>query len=259
MLLRRLSKHVKDQNWFAVSLDFLIVVAGILIAFQITNWGAVRNDNVRAEIYSQRLKAELRAELEYATALLEYNVSTHDAGTVAYRGLTGMAELDNETILINAFRASQYNWYERRRAAFDEIVASGALALIADVGLRETAIGIYNTPIFSIMLNEGQTSRYRDLFRMNIEPDLHDNLASNCGDKEYASKSGAVGLVTLNYPCSLSASQAEIAEGLSALRNDPEILKALRLRNAQVTGRSFDLEVIIKTLGLQKLFLGETS
>ncbi|NNE56507.1 MAG: hypothetical protein HKN36_00205 [Hellea sp.] len=38
MLLRRITKHVKDQNWFAVFLDFFIVVAGILIAFQINAW-----------------------------------------------------------------------------------------------------------------------------------------------------------------------------------------------------------------------------
>ncbi|MFT4790393.1 MAG: hypothetical protein ACI95X_003240, partial [Paraglaciecola sp.] len=32
MLLRRIITHVKDQNWFAVVLDFVIVVLGILIA-----------------------------------------------------------------------------------------------------------------------------------------------------------------------------------------------------------------------------------
>jgi hypothetical protein len=40
MILRRLTQHIKDQNWFAVLLDFFIVVVGILIAFQITNWSA---------------------------------------------------------------------------------------------------------------------------------------------------------------------------------------------------------------------------
>ncbi|NNC98553.1 MAG: hypothetical protein HKN85_00060 [Gammaproteobacteria bacterium] len=44
MLLRRLSQHVKDQNWFAIFLDFFIVVAGILIAFQVTNWSEARGD-----------------------------------------------------------------------------------------------------------------------------------------------------------------------------------------------------------------------
>ena len=31
MLLRRITKHVKDQNWFAVFIDFLIVVVGVFI------------------------------------------------------------------------------------------------------------------------------------------------------------------------------------------------------------------------------------
>ena len=31
MILHSLSKHVKDQNWFAVALDFLIVVVGVFI------------------------------------------------------------------------------------------------------------------------------------------------------------------------------------------------------------------------------------
>ena len=44
MLLRRITQHVKEQNWFAVFLDFFIVVAGILIAFQITNWNERRQD-----------------------------------------------------------------------------------------------------------------------------------------------------------------------------------------------------------------------
>jgi len=42
MRLRSLTKHIRDQNWFAVALDFFIVVVGILIAFQITNWNEAR-------------------------------------------------------------------------------------------------------------------------------------------------------------------------------------------------------------------------
>ncbi|MHA6289541.1 hypothetical protein [Maricaulis sp. CAU 1757] len=35
MILRRLMKHVSDQNWFAVGLDFLIVVFGVAAGFQL--------------------------------------------------------------------------------------------------------------------------------------------------------------------------------------------------------------------------------
>jgi hypothetical protein len=37
MLLRRVIEHVRTQNWFAVGLDFRVVVGGILVAFQITS------------------------------------------------------------------------------------------------------------------------------------------------------------------------------------------------------------------------------
>jgi len=43
MIPRRIRENVNAQNWFAVGLDFLIVVVGILLAFQITEWAAIRS------------------------------------------------------------------------------------------------------------------------------------------------------------------------------------------------------------------------
>ena len=60
MRLRRISEHIRQQNWIAVSLDFIIVVAGILIAFQVTSWNQDRL-NLKAE---QRYLAELASNLE---------------------------------------------------------------------------------------------------------------------------------------------------------------------------------------------------
>ena len=59
MLLRRITKHVKDQNWFAVGLDFFIVVLGILIAFQITSWNEARNDRRLEAQYLSLLVTDL--------------------------------------------------------------------------------------------------------------------------------------------------------------------------------------------------------
>ena len=44
MILRRITEHVKAQNWFAVGLDFLIVVVGVFIGIQVSNWNAARSD-----------------------------------------------------------------------------------------------------------------------------------------------------------------------------------------------------------------------
>ena len=69
MLLRRITKHVKDQNWFAVFLDFFIVVVGILIAFQITEWNADRQDRVQERVWLTRLDGDFARILEQGNYL----------------------------------------------------------------------------------------------------------------------------------------------------------------------------------------------
>jgi hypothetical protein len=254
MLLRRVISHVRKQEWTAIGIDFLIVVIGVFIGLQVNTWNTNRQDRERGEIYSERLKSELRFEHEYARAQLAYNRSTLRAGQLAFSGLSGKADVADEVVLINAYRATQHNWFERRRAAFDEIVASGSMALVSDPALLETAMGIYNTPIFDMMLREGQSAKYRELFRMTIEADLHDLLGRSCGDREYEVDGGVQGLLTLDYECDLDASAEEIEAAVASLRADPEILRTLRLRNAQNAGWISDLELTTETLGLDALF-----
>jgi hypothetical protein len=38
MILRRIPEHVKAQNWFAVGIDFFIVVVGVFVGLQVSNW-----------------------------------------------------------------------------------------------------------------------------------------------------------------------------------------------------------------------------
>ena len=61
MILRHITQHVKEQNWFAVLVDFLIVVVGILMAFQITNWSEQRTATAQLEQAESGLQQDLLA------------------------------------------------------------------------------------------------------------------------------------------------------------------------------------------------------
>jgi cell division protein FtsB len=63
MILRRVIAHFRKQEWTAIFLDFLIVVAGILIAFQITAWNERREDRETEAQYLAQLIEDLRADL----------------------------------------------------------------------------------------------------------------------------------------------------------------------------------------------------
>lgn len=64
MLLRRISDHVKTQNWTAIALDFAIVVVGVFIGVQLSNWNAVWQTELDYERALERYAAELEINLE---------------------------------------------------------------------------------------------------------------------------------------------------------------------------------------------------
>jgi len=64
MLLRRVISHVKAQNWTAIALDFAIVVSGVFIGVQLSNWNAARQTERDYERALARYAAELEVNLE---------------------------------------------------------------------------------------------------------------------------------------------------------------------------------------------------
>ncbi len=85
MILRRVIEHVKAQNWTAVALDFVIVVVGVFIGIQVSNWNAARADHVREVRYLNNLAVEIREEV---TALDEMMLAHRTRITVIDRMLT---------------------------------------------------------------------------------------------------------------------------------------------------------------------------
>ena len=110
MLLRRITKHVKDQNWFAVFIDFVIVVIGVFIGIQVANW----NDG-RAE-YRRETKAliALKKELEGSIETVEARSKAYQQATEA--GRRSLNYIDNPSdcgqkcwaIVVDFMHASQW-------------------------------------------------------------------------------------------------------------------------------------------------------
>lgn len=63
-ILGRLSQAVREQNWFAVTLEAVIVILGVVIGFQITIWGQGRADQTRENVYLVQLETDLQRTIE---------------------------------------------------------------------------------------------------------------------------------------------------------------------------------------------------
>ena len=75
MLLHRVIEHVREQNWTAIGIDFVIVVIGVFVGIQVANWNASLADERRGRAYAARLAADLERDLAGLTAPTAFKVS----------------------------------------------------------------------------------------------------------------------------------------------------------------------------------------
>ena len=241
MILRRVIEHVRHQQWTAIWIDLVIVVVGVFIGIQVANWNVEWETRQKSAIFTERLKTDMRGEDWTYQLLITYNREVLANANRAVEALEGKAALSDEALLVSAYRATQYRNRNQRGSTFDELVSTGNIDLIRDRTLRDTAIRLYNLAIFDNLVQEGMKSRYREAFRMSLPNTVQRALGKHCGDRvsrpgDYATISG-----NLDYPCSTGLSAQDIATSARALRANPDIVRFLRLRIADLETRMFDM------------------
>ncbi|MBK6454285.1 MAG: hypothetical protein KA760_06340 [Steroidobacteraceae bacterium] len=183
MNLRRIVEHVRKLDWTAFGIELLIVIVGVFIGIQVSNWNVEREARQRGAVFAERLKADLREEAWYYQLQIEYSRDVLANAERAVDALSGRLQDSNEALLISAYRATQYKQRARRRATYDELVSTGTLGLIKGQTLRNTALQVYNLPTLDNVAREGMQSRYRETFRMTVPNEVQRKLGSCCGDR----------------------------------------------------------------------------
>jgi hypothetical protein len=59
LLLRRVIDHVREQNWTAIGIDFVIVVVGVFIGLQVQQWADAQRQGRLERTYTEKLQAEV--------------------------------------------------------------------------------------------------------------------------------------------------------------------------------------------------------
>lgn len=247
MILRRLTAHVKAQDWFAAAVDFVIVVLGVFVGLQANNWNAARTTDQRSRAVTAQLVEDLRDEAWGFQYLLEYSDDVLQNAEQALGALESRAAMSDESFLAAAYRATQYREPRRRRSTFDELISTGEIGLIRDRTLRDLAIKVYTTPMFDNIRREGVGSRYREAFRMAVPIPVQRALSAACGDRTVVVGDYGSIVDQLDYPCTTGLPPAVLREAAAALEADPSMPQLLRLRVADIETRRGDMLAPVNT------------
>ena len=144
MNLRRIMEHVRKLEWPAIGIELVIVIVGVFIGMQVSNWNVERDARQRGAMFAERLKTGLREEAWYYQLQIEYSRDVLANAERAVDALSARSNESNEALLISAYRATQYKQKARRRATYGELVSTGTLGLIKSQTLRNTALQVYS-------------------------------------------------------------------------------------------------------------------
>ena len=142
MILRRVTEHVKAQNWFAVGIDFLIVVTGVFIGIQVANWNAERADRVEAGNVLERLEQEFHMHLERTDRSLAMHKASLAAAARLIHGIRN-GRLEEDSLNQDIDDATGFATPPGPSTIFEELVSSGRLRLLQGIELRSALLG-YN-------------------------------------------------------------------------------------------------------------------
>ncbi|MEO8460209.1 MAG: hypothetical protein ABI451_06755 [Dokdonella sp.] len=234
MILRRLSQSLREQNWTAIWIEFVLLVVGVFLGIQVANWNQERATNQQSEAFTERLREDLRTEAWNRAALDAYYENVQINAKKTLSALEGKSELADEALIIAAYRSTQFGELVRYRETYDELTSTGNMGLIKDKLLRRVATEVYNDNASENLKNEGINSRYRVAFRMMIPIEIQDAIANACGDKDLTIGDYASLGTILNYDCKTGLLQHDIEQAASILRSDVSLVPLLRLRIVDV-------------------------
>jgi hypothetical protein len=241
MILRSIIERLRGQQWTAIAIEFVIVVLGVFVGIEVSNWNAARLERQRGAEFTGRLIDDLREEAWIYQYYVEYYGDVLASAERALDILEGRTAASDETLLVNAYRATQYRRAVRRRATYDELTSTGAIGLIEERALRETAMRVYTSLMFDTTANEGVASRYRERFRMIVPVATQAALARACGDRlvEIGNYDSIVD--SLDYACDTGLSREAQRQTATILRTDEALTPLLRLRIADLRTRLAEL------------------
>lgn len=229
MILRRVTHHMKAQNWSAIAIEFVLVVLGVFLGIVAANWNEERLEKRETARMLMQLAPELDLQLRFFETAKRYYATTRHYADVALAAWRGDPRISDAQFVISAYQASQVygilinadNWSmkfggdELRNIEDDEVRRNMELVLTQD---------------YAPVRFEAVATDYRRHVRSLIPIAVQERIRAECGDRSIREDF----LTELPATCSARIPADTARDTAAALRAEPELAKELTWHLAAV-------------------------
>ena len=146
-LSRRWGGKAREQNWFAVAIDFIIVVAGVFLAIQAANWNETRKERAEERRYSAQIVEDLRVDqrqLQYAQERADtFDTAAENTLRAMHAGLS--PDVTPGRFAVQIHHAGYLYIPRPSRRTYDELISTGNLRLLRNGAAKSGIANYYAT------------------------------------------------------------------------------------------------------------------
>lgn len=209
--------------------EFVLVVAGVLVALAVDTALEERRDTELRNEYVERVRDDMQDDRQ----ALEYRVQFF--GDVQAFSQQFLDWLDADTpldksALLAAFYSSEIWPFVANQSTYQDLLSTGNIRLIDDINLR-TSLATYHNQANTARSGWTPTEDYRRIIRGVIPNRIQDSIRERCPTLESLN-----GTPTGFPPCDLGEVDFEGLQGLFAtLRTDRELRRRLVYRQSELS------------------------
>jgi len=241
MVIRRIREHVTAHDWFAVAVDVGIVVLGVFLGTQVSNWNANRLEASRADDLRARLIHELDFNARQYALQSAYYRQAKSYGLQALADLDGTKELPDQELVIAAYQLTQTDTTNPKTGVFDELTAAGLTDRLGDAETQDVASDFYLSAEVTQRVIETIVP-YRTLLREVMPYEVQIAVRTTCGDRNVFYKGRLVG-IRLVVPCPLRLHHEAAASAARIVRSTPNIHREMTRYIASLDEKLDNLEL----------------
>ena len=138
MIFRRVKAHIEKENWFAVFIDFLIVVVGVFVGIQVANWNANMADQAQLEQQLVSFRIELENnQLHFETYQQQLLEQMDDVAYIRAALNSDLAKVDTTKIELKFLNVQRIKVFAPELTTLEELAQSGGLRSLSGTSVRK--------------------------------------------------------------------------------------------------------------------------
>ncbi|MFT5520259.1 MAG: hypothetical protein ACI9IA_000849 [Enterobacterales bacterium] len=178
MIIKRIAKGIKNQDWFVVAIEIMIVIVGIFIGLQVDDWNEERVFHQTETELLYELKHELQASILLTEGIFTSYKQAAEAGRRSLNFLSSGTSCDTKCwpILIDFLHASQWQSTEVRKSTYENMRLLGMPSNRAIIDAVES----YLLTVESNVMFYAPLPYYRSLVRRLIPLEIQEYYSEHC-------------------------------------------------------------------------------